>query len=112
MFVTKDTLHYKSPWKGEVNNEPSMCEPVYNPSIADMLYNPQLMIQHFKPMFDDGEDISDVPSSWENDIQSIDLEEINSNGISRRQVSEEAHDERGTIEDKATEESSGVTDSE
>lgn len=111
MYVSVDTIHTGPTWEGEVNNEPSMCEPVYNPSIADMLYNPQLMIQHFKPMFDDGDDISDVPSSWENDVQSIDFNEINSNRISRRQASEQAVDEGGTTEEKAVEEGSGMTDS-
>lgn len=96
----EDIMHEVPTWEGEINNEPSMCEPCYNPSITDMLYNPQLMIQHFHPHYDDGEDVEHVDSSWEDDIQNIDLTEIDQKRGVYRQASGSSIDERSMSEEK------------
>nr|QXN72807.1 MAG: hypothetical protein [Microvirus sp.] len=56
-------------WRGprpqqfqEVNNEPSMVEPCFNPTIKDYLSNPALIAR--QGMFDDGEDIEELPDLW------------------------------------------------
>lgn len=55
---------------GEVNNLPSMVEPCHNPTISEMLLHPELMVMR-GGKFDDGEDLTDVPDDWNNDIQDI-----------------------------------------
>lgn len=49
----------------EKNTLPSMVEPCYNPTITDYLQHPELIVKKRKPIYDDGEDISDdLPDTW------------------------------------------------
>lgn len=51
----------------EIVDYPSMVEPCYCPTIGELLLHPDLMLKYNEPLFDDGDDISDVDSPWERD---------------------------------------------
>lgn len=55
----------------EVNDLPSMVEECYNPSIADIVNNPNCLLRPSPCMYDNGDDVVEVDSYWDNDIQNV-----------------------------------------
>lgn len=63
-----EDINQEGLFTGEVNNLPSMVEPCHNPTISEMLLHPELMVTR-RGTYDEGEELEEVPDSWNNDIQ-------------------------------------------
>lgn len=60
----------------EYNSLPSMVEECYNPSIADIINNPTCLLRPRPCMYDDGDSLEEVETSWDNDIQNTYVENV------------------------------------